>query len=51
MLRMAGREVRYKKDISDSSMPSKIAISSRMVTVATIVASATPKSVRLKENS
>src|SRR2546425_10261004 len=28
MLRMAGREVRYKKDISDKIMPSKIAVSS-----------------------
>src|SRR5665647_159572 len=41
MVRMAGREVRYRKDISDSSMPSKIAISSRMVTVATGVATVT----------
>ena len=51
MLRIAGREVRYKNDISDSSMPSKMAISSRIVTVATMVAKATPKSVRLRLNS
>ena len=48
MVRMAGREVRHKNDISDRIMPSKIAVSSRMVTVATIVASATKKSVRLR---
>ena len=47
MVRMAGLEVRYKKDINDSKVPSKIAISSRMVTVASRVASATPNSVRL----
>ena len=51
MVRMAGLEVRYKNDMSDSRVPSKIAISSRMVTVATSVASATPNSVRLKLKS
>ena len=48
MVRMAGLEVRYKNVISDSSVPSKIAISSRIVKVATRVASATANSVRLK---
>ena len=51
MVRIAGREVRYKNDISDSSMPSKIAISSRIVTVATSVVRATAKSLRLRANS
>ena len=51
MLRIAGLDVRYKNSISDSSMPSTIAISSRIVTVATSVASATEKSLRLKPNS
>ena len=48
---MAGLEVRYKKVISDSNVPSKMAISRRMVKVAIIVARATANSVRLKLNT
>ena len=48
MVRMAGREVRHKNDISDRIMPSKIAVSSRMVTVASMVTPATKNSVRLR---
>ena len=51
MVRMAGCAVRYKKDISDSRVPSKMAISRRMVTVAMVVASATPNSVRSSRSS
>ena len=36
MVRIAGREVRHKKDMSDRIMPSRIAVSSRMVTVASM---------------
>ena len=48
---MAGLEVRYKNVISDSSVPSKMAISRRIVNVATSVASATANSVRLRRAS
>ena len=48
MVRMAGRDVRHKKDMSERIMPSRIAVSSRMVTVATRVAKATKKSDRLR---
>ena len=51
MVRMAGFEVRYKNVISDSSVPSKIAISRRIVKVAINVARATVNSTRLKTNT
>ena len=51
MLRIAGLEVRYKNVMSDNNVPSKMAISRRIVRVATNVASATANSVRLRRAS